>query len=817
MLSRNGASPLTRTPLRLQDLRTNRSLGDAIQEFVEADPARQRMPSPSTIVDTDAMALPPLPPLLDDALPQLTLTASTVAPTDRLCGGVLQEGEEEVLVHATISPSTGGGIYTPSHLICVIDTSGSMCSEASMKSASGESESHGLSMLDLVKHACRTVVNTLGPNDLLSLVTFSSTAQVRLRPARMDISGRALAEAQLDAMAPGGQTNLWDGLREGLDLATESTAEAADGFHRLSHLVLLTDGLPNIAPPRGERAMLGRYADSAPGGALPASISTFGFGYNLDSALLADLADQGDGSYAFIPDSGLVGTVFVHTLANLVATAATGARLALEPEFGVRLLPALPGGSAALFGPLPCDKTSWGATSRIGQLRFGQSKDLITRLAVPKAKLASNAPLLNVTLICAPRALGRFTKTVAELRAASVVDTVPLTTRQHTHRLRFVDTLDRCIALGGSNDDARLALADFTTSLRADVALALAGDPAATALLADAAGQCVEALQAESFSRWGRHFLPSLARAHALQACNNFKDPGVQLYGGALFSSARDAADDIFCKLPPPRPSRGGGARGGKGGRGGGGHSASTPISMASYHNSGGGCWIGACAVTLADGTTKRTDEIKAGDVVAVPSESGGPDGAAVVECVVVSRCADGAMDLIALPGGGPVITPWHPVRWATAGSTREGAKWAFPEDVIGAVRRRGQPCGAVYSLLLAGGATSARIDGIPAISLGHGIIGDTVATHPFLGDRRAINGALGTLPGFERGRVILAPYAWARDPDTNCIAGIFPQLALPSGAEDVGAVAAAAPQSLKAPALLCGMTATAVMVGVVV
>jgi hypothetical protein len=31
------------------------------------------------------------------------------------------------------------------------------------------------------------------------------------------------------------------------------------------------------------------------------------------------------------------------------------------------------------------------------------------------------------------------------------------------------------------------------------------------------------------FERWGKHYLPSLARAHLLQQCNNFKDPGIQV------------------------------------------------------------------------------------------------------------------------------------------------------------------------------------------------------------------------------------------------------------------------------------------------
>lgn len=46
------------------------------------------------------------------------------------------------------------------------------------------------------------------------------------------------------------------------------------------------------------------YKDSHP---LNCTINTFGFGYSLNSVLLKDIAHQGNGTYAFIPDSSLVG------------------------------------------------------------------------------------------------------------------------------------------------------------------------------------------------------------------------------------------------------------------------------------------------------------------------------------------------------------------------------------------------------------------------------------------------------------------------------------------------------------------------------
>lgn len=47
--------------------------------------------------------------------------------------------------------------------------------------------------------------------------------------------------------------------------------------------------------------MLKKYREDHP--EVTCSISTFGFGYNLDSVLLNELAIEGRGSYAFIPDA----------------------------------------------------------------------------------------------------------------------------------------------------------------------------------------------------------------------------------------------------------------------------------------------------------------------------------------------------------------------------------------------------------------------------------------------------------------------------------------------------------------------------------
>ena len=55
-----------------------------------------------------------------------------------------------------------------------------MGAEASVKTGTGKEERHGLSLLDVVKHAVKTVVHSLEANDRFALVVFSTNARVVL-------------------------------------------------------------------------------------------------------------------------------------------------------------------------------------------------------------------------------------------------------------------------------------------------------------------------------------------------------------------------------------------------------------------------------------------------------------------------------------------------------------------------------------------------------------------------------------------------------------------------------------------------------------
>jgi hypothetical protein len=91
----------------------------------------------------------------------------------------------------------------------------------------------------------------------------------------------------------------------------------------------------------------------------------------------------------------------------------------------------------------------------------------------------------------------------------------------------------------------------------AEVEVAAGGDGRIAALKQDVQGRMAKALMGKArFDRWGKHYLRALMRAHQLQVCTNFMDPGLQIYGGSLFKQTRDRGDTVFLELAPPAPQK---------------------------------------------------------------------------------------------------------------------------------------------------------------------------------------------------------------------------------------------------------------------
>jgi hypothetical protein len=444
----------------------------------------------------------------------------------------LSRGEGEDVNIRIVPPA--GAKRTPTSLVCVVDTSGSMGSPADNPDGG---ERTGLSLLDVVKHALKAVIHTLGQEDSFALVSFSTRASVELSFTTMDEAGLKEAIDAVNKLQPDGTTNMWDGMENALDLLRSSGDPS-----KQSAVFVFTDGVPNCIPPQGHQEALRAYQQQHK---VRANMSCFGFGYNLDSALLDEMSSLGGGVYSFIPDVGMVGTVFVHAISNLLSCAASACIVTVETKDGG----ALNADDLPLSNTSSLVETPHKLSFDLGMVNFGQSRDVVVRTTKPSdlcVTVQCQVPWGNV------RSVGVFGPDN------------PVRCSVQKARAQVVRSIVDARRLGQKDGDLNSALAaveNVAGQIRKLVDTLSGGDDDAdekyaSDLLQDLEGQIAMSLSRNDwFRRWGIHYLPSIQRAHVLQQCLNFKDPGMQHYGGELFRDVRDAADDRFNELPAPTPS----------------------------------------------------------------------------------------------------------------------------------------------------------------------------------------------------------------------------------------------------------------------
>lgn len=547
-------------------------------------------------------------------------------------------------------------------------------------------------------------------------------------------------------------TNLWSGIKAGLQLFQNAKPNG-----NVQGLYILTDGQPNhMCPQKGYvnslRPMLEKMAKESEGACVP-TIHTFGFGYTIRSDLMSSIAEVGNGSYAFIPDAGMIGTVFVHAVANLFTTFAHSATLELKTlnhKLFQHQAMSVPAGIATDI------KEKHKLTLKLGNIQYGQSRDIwiecpqITKNTVVSAVLNFKRPG------------GESQGFQAQSHFSEEIDLPQEKIEYQRYRSEICAFLSSLFPLkdngehstiGGEGKAFQQAHKGLDALVARIKACPVKGDEVKS-LIADLvgdepAGQISKAMtsnQKEQFwTRWGRHYLPSLLHAHQRQMCNTFKDPGPLLYGkdSPLFIQCRDELDAAFDSLPAPKPSlpppmvtsidrHGNVVR--KLGK----HKM---VHMSRYNSSSNPCFEGNCKVTMADRSEVLVKTLMPGMKVWTPM--GGRRVVAVLKTNVRSNnqklCRVG--DLL--------VTPWHPVK--------HQGQWAFPAQVadltVGSK-------GSVYSVLLAPSkqpdAHAIEVGGQVCVTLGHGIIKspNDVRAHSFFGNYRRVAMSLSRLNADKNGHL---------------------------------------------------------------
>lgn len=414
--------------------------------------------------------------------------------------------------------------------ICVaVDVSGSMQLEATI--TGGQEVEVPLSILDIVKHAVKTLAHVMKAGDRLGIVAYSDDASIVLPLTEMSEAGHAIADAAVEGMNANGQTNMWAGISKGLDMLSSNARPNAS-----SALMVLTDGIPNVEPAGGHLEALASYR-TLHGGKLPCTVHTFGFGSDLDSYLLNSIACAGDGMYVFIPDAGFVGTALVNCMSNCLVTMGRNASISIEAGPGCEV--------AQCLG----HRLERGSIS-LGSLQFGQSKDAVLQV---KAPAGFQGPFVRARLnYDGPRGQLQVQDSSNGMMSTSAADLAEIKVQEV--RLKFAELIAEIVS-SVTRDGSNVAQVSEGVSRFDEISNSIS-DSRILALKEDIKGQVREATsRADWYSKWGLHYLQSLARAHLTQQCNNFKDPGVQTYGGELFNKERDIADDVFVSLPPPEVS----------------------------------------------------------------------------------------------------------------------------------------------------------------------------------------------------------------------------------------------------------------------
>lgn len=631
------------------------------------------------------------------------------------------EDDNSLLIELNInSPEQDNFVSTD--VILVIDESYSMTSQASIKEDAIIGEEDGLCILDIVKHATKTVINILDDNDRVAIVGFSDNARIVLPLTSMDETGKTNAIRQTDNINVKGSTNIWDGLKTAIDIFQRDNNNTG----RYKTILLLTDGIPNVRPNNGDHIKtLTDYMNiNKCNGNF--TINTFGFGYNLDSRLLYDLAITGSGMYSFIPDASFVGTSFVNNISNIKVTNI----IDITMEF-------------KNIQPERCELLS--SNSKLGTGQNQQRRSTILKI---KDCNIEQCPDVEVILSYNTNKYrienNYYIKEYIDYSSSS--DEV----LYNYVRLMFVKTINTIMNYERYNHyQFNICLTDFIT-LTKIISQRVHNKEFIENLLKDAKGQVMEAISKEIwFNKWGRHYLPSLSMAHDRQQCNNFKDPGVQMYGGELFETMRDKADDIFLTIPPPVPTtRQVDYR----------HYGYYPnanqatVNMARFHSSSNPCFHGDCNIKMSNNTNKKVRELRKGDKVYCPF------GYSNIICIVKTRCERARTYLV--EHNGLLITPYHPV-------LNNDGVWEFPLN-IGLIDE--YDCDYVYSIVLQNNHI-VEIEGTICVTMGHDFQNNEVVRHPFFGSLKVIN-ELKKKKGWKKGLIELEPNCIIKDPITKMACG---------------------------------------------
>ena len=163
----------------------------------------------------------------------------------------------------------------PANLVFLIDTSGSMQSP---------------DKLGLLKQSLALLVENLRPEDRVAICTYAGSVRKVLDPT--PASERGVILRALSRLRAGGSTAMASGIELAYGLAARGARPGVS-----TRVFVCSDGDANVGPTSHEEILRSIAAQRAQG----ITLGTIGFGMgNYKDELMEQLADRGDGSYAYV-------------------------------------------------------------------------------------------------------------------------------------------------------------------------------------------------------------------------------------------------------------------------------------------------------------------------------------------------------------------------------------------------------------------------------------------------------------------------------------------------------------------------------------
>ena len=665
-LSINPHSPLTKISMKFEEGKINYALKNLIETFLKQNPQI----NPNEKIEIEKEKIQNIPK--KEKIEFSEISANYILDP---------KNEKSSYINIKLKPKNPNK-RNPLLLIAMLDISSSM-NEDACKDVK-EMEDLSFSRLQLVLHSINTIISSLENDDLLCLITFNNRGEIILDPINMDEDGKKTSLKTIKKIIPKGATNIWDALRIGTNVAKKYSETNYN-----TNLLLFTDGEPNINPPMGIVPSLKEYLSDIN---VKFTISTFAFGYNVDSKLMEEIANYGNGIYGYCPDCTMVGTIFINFMSNIL----TSISPIVEIDVSNNSL-----NNKIVIGGLYEDVYR----NCLIKVNSDDIKNTKINVLIKNSNQEFNVDIGN--------------EIINENEKKEFLN--------QYYRFKLIDLIQRNLNI----KDKSIAEKEIN-ELYNEIKNIKDKSEFLNNLLIDLIddnpnhGQVLKAFDNKYYEKWGKDYLPSFLRFHIVEQCGNFKDQSLQLYGGEKFNEYRKKCNKIFLELQPPERIKNNYEH----------HhhhynnNYNYNYSMDRFMNYDGGCFNGNGNVKLINNKIKKVKDIVKGDILFNGS---------IVECVIITKVKK---KQFVVEINNVLLTPYHPIFY--------NGNWVFPINVK---EPEEYYIDYWYNLILRNGY-SVNINNIDAITLGHnqnyGIL-----KHPYFGTEKVIQD-LKSYMGFDNGLVFI-------------------------------------------------------------